>query len=73
MPRMARNDIRAELVRRGVSIVQIARESKVSDSLVHLVLNGQRRNRVVMKTVARHLGKSSEEIFGTDSPSEEAS
>lgn len=71
--RMAPRDIRAELVRRGITLAQIARECKVSTTLVGMVIKGRRNNLVVKNAVARHLGMSSQEIFGDCSPSEEVS
>lgn len=66
---MRPDDIRAELVRRRITMSQIARECGVSVTLVYYVIHGRRSNAVVKKAVARHLGMSSMEIFGNGSPS----
>jgi lambda repressor-like predicted transcriptional regulator len=70
---MGPRDIRAELIRRGVTCAEVARECQVSKGLVSQVLNGKRHNPVVKKVVARHMGMSSREVFGDSRPSEEAS
>ena len=61
---MTRNEIRAELIRRGIRLVDIARELKVAPSTVRVVVAGHRRSRRIERYIAQRIGLSYEEVWG---------
>lgn len=58
-------DRKAELVRRGVRQVDIARKVKKSAPYVNDVLMGNRRSAEIEREIANAIGKPVEKVFGT--------
>jgi transcriptional regulator with XRE-family HTH domain len=61
---LAPNDRKAELVRRRVTMSEIARQLGVSNSHVSQVIAGDRRSPAVEKAVSDALGLTVETVFG---------
>lgn len=60
---MEANDIKAELVRRGVKQADIARTVGKSPQLVYDVLRGYRRNAAIEREIAQRIGKPVSRVF----------
>jgi len=60
---MSPNDRKAELVRRGVTMTEIARELDVVPQHVSQVISGERRSSRVEQAVADRLGLPVEQVF----------
>ena len=54
---------KAELVRRGIKLVTIAKREGVAPSSVSLVLTDVRRSEKIEKAIARAIGKPVDEVF----------
>ena len=63
MATMKPNEIRASLMLAEVKIVSIANELKVSESLVHKVINNERPNERVRKAIADKISKPVDRVF----------
>lgn len=66
MPGMAPNEIRAELIRRGIKINDIARECGVTRSAASQAILRVYRGERIRRVVARRLGLSYHEVWGED-------
>lgn len=55
--------IKARMVVRGVTTVDIAREAGVSRTWVSLVLHGHKRSKKVERAIAQAVGKPVEELW----------
>jgi lambda repressor-like predicted transcriptional regulator len=56
-------EIKAELVKRGITFKQIASEQKVKPLTVSIVLKGDRRSRCIEQAIAAKIGRTVEEVF----------
>lgn len=65
---MSAIQIRAELLRRGVSGAAIARELGLKRSIVSMVITGHRTNPAVRRAIANKLGKPFSEVWGEPDP-----
>lgn len=59
-------EIRAELLKRGVRLVDIANKLGVDRSLVSHVLSGRERNVRVREAIASELGVSVSDLFASE-------
>lgn len=56
-------EIKAELVKRRITLKQIAAEQSVKPPTVSIVLKGDRRSRRIEQAIAAKIGKTAEEVF----------
>jgi transcriptional regulator with XRE-family HTH domain len=57
------NHLRAELTRRGIRQIDIAREIGRNPSTVNHIITGRKRSKHVEEAIARRLGKPRERLF----------
>lgn len=57
-------EIKAQLVRNGIKVKDVAREANVAPVTVSVVLNGHRKSRNIQDTIARLLGKTYRQLWG---------
>ncbi|WP_120501222.1 helix-turn-helix domain-containing protein [Roseovarius sp. EL26] len=57
---MQRDEIKAELSRRGISLRQIAKELSVSPPSISIVLKGDRRSKRIENAIAQKIGRTAE-------------
>ena len=65
---MKPNEIRAQLVLRGITQRSISEKTGVSEQMVSMVINGYRNGKkaqVIIKIIAEILGKDEDEIFNS--------
>jgi len=62
---MPPKQIRSEMVLRGVTNAQIAKETGFDRTLVSKVIYGERANSVVQKKIAVRIGRRLREVFPT--------
>lgn len=60
---MLKEEVKAELSKRGVTFKQIAAEQEVAPATVSIVFKGDRRSRRIEQAIADKLGKSAKELF----------
>lgn len=60
---MTGNEIRAELIRRGIRVVGFARKIGYHHSTVSLVIDGKRSTPYIRQKIAQAIGKSEDEVF----------
>jgi len=56
-------DIRIELLRRGVSVRELARQAGVSPTSISNVIHGRLKSRRLRKIVAHAIGRTPEELW----------
>jgi lambda repressor-like predicted transcriptional regulator len=64
---MTRNEIKAELIRRGYKYPDVAKQVRprpVSRRTVSVVVNGHQHSRPIQSAIAEMIGKSFEEVWG---------
>lgn len=66
MPGMAPNEIRAELVRRGITLAEIARDCGVTRAAASMVVQRVYRGERLRRAITRRLGLSYKEVWGED-------
>lgn len=65
---MQRREIKAEIIRQGLSLTDIANEAGTSVQEVSMCLSGDGLYLKIRKIIAKKLGKSLEEVFGDEYP-----
>jgi predicted transcriptional regulator len=60
---MKANDIRAELVRRNISMVSVARSIGVSQPAVSQIISGKKTSSRIRQAIAKAIGKPVDEVF----------
>lgn len=64
---METNEIKAELIIKGVSITNLAKNLLVSQPFVSQVIHGTRKNTRVRQAIAKAIGKKISEVWPTAS------
>jgi len=69
---MEANDIRAEMVRRKITVVSIAKHLGIAHPSVSMVMSGRRSTRYVQEAIAAAIERPVEEVFPKNQETKEA-